>query len=155
MTKLEELENEAYQNKLKVFADYPFESKRIKGLYCDGTIALNKDLKQDEKACILAEEIGHHHLTTTDIIDLSCIRNRKQEIQSRRWAYNRLIGLNGILKVYKAGCKTYHDMASYLDITEEFLSEALEYYKQKYGLCVSLDNYIIYFEPYLSVLELI
>ena len=44
--------------------DYPFTSDRFKGLYCDGTIALNQDICADsEKACILAEELGHHFTT--------------------------------------------------------------------------------------------
>ena len=33
-----------------------FNSKRIKGLYCDGNVALNEELETStEKTCILAE----------------------------------------------------------------------------------------------------
>ena len=39
-------------------------------------------------------------------------------------------------------------MAEYLDVTEEYLEEAIDCYKAKYGLYVSIDNYIIYFEPF-------
>jgi hypothetical protein len=45
-------------------------------------------------------------------------------------------------------------MAEYLDATEEYLKEAIDCYKSKYGLCTSIDNYIIYFEP-LAVIKLI
>lgn len=40
-------------------------------------------------------------------------------------------------------------------LTEEFLLEALECYRYKYGEYARLDNYVIYFEPTLVVLELI
>ena len=45
-------------------------------------------------------------------------------------------------------------MAEYLDVTEEFLKEALECYNSKYGTAVRFDNYIIGFEPRLYVMEL-
>ncbi len=45
--------------------------------------------------------------------------------------------------------------AEYLEVTEEFLLEALQYCKGKYGRYVTVDNYDIYFEPTLDVLELI
>ena len=51
---------------------YPFETDRIKGLYSDGTIAISTDMKTDaEKACVLAEELGHHYTTYGNILDQS------------------------------------------------------------------------------------
>ena len=44
-------------------------------------------------------------------------------------------------------------MAEYLDVTEEFLKEALEQYRRKYGQRAELDNYVIIFEPQLAVIE--
>lgn len=44
-------------------------------------------------------------------------------------------------------------MADYLDVTEQFLADCLETYRQKYGCCVELDNYVIMFEPRLAVYE--
>lgn len=38
-------------------------------------------------------------------------------------------------------------------MTEEFLLEALNQYRRKYGQKVELDTYIILFEPYLAVME--
>lgn len=35
-------------------------------------------------------------------------------------------------------------------VTEEFLREAIEYYKIKYGLFAEIDNYVIYFYPSIS-----
>lgn len=44
-------------------------------------------------------------------------------------------------------CLTRLELAEYLEVTEEYLLEALEYYKQKYGPYVTLGNYTILFEP--------
>ena len=127
-----------------------YNDGRIKGQ----RIAIRKDIETTtEKACVLAEELGHHHTTFGDILDQSDTMNRKQERQARLWAYNKMIGLTGIIKAYKNHCSNSHEMAECLGVTEEFLAEALECYRQKYGLCTTIDNYIIYFEP-LGVLEL-
>lgn len=125
----------------------------LKGLYIDGNIAIHKDMSTAEKACVLAEELGHHHTTTGTILDLSDARNRKQELHARLWGYNRMIGLMGIVQAYKHRCQNLYEMAEYLDVTEKFLVDALKQYRQKYGNMAEVDNYIIMFEPYLAVIE--
>ncbi len=68
-------------------------------------IAIKQDLPtQKEKACVLAEELGHFYTSTGNIL--------------------------------------------------EFLKEALDCYRSKYGVAVKFNNYIIGFEPTLYVLEL-
>lgn len=124
---------------------------RIKG----NRIAIKHDLDEIEKKCTLAEELGHYHTTVGDIIDQSSDSNRKQELRARLWSYNKLIGLHGIISCYKTGCQTAYDMAEHLGVTEEFLQEALQCYRSKYGIYTRFDNYVVYFEPTLSVLELI
>ncbi len=148
----EELQEEASEDGVDV-CDYPFCSERIKGLYCDGTIAINKDLTATQKACILAEELGHHYTTVGNILDQSDPANRKQELKARLWAYNKQIGLQGIVRAYQHRCRNIPEMAEYLGVTESFLSDALELYRKKYGCNVNLDNYTIIFEPRLAVIE--
>lgn len=123
---------------------------RIKG----NRIAIKKDLSTVEKGCVLAEELGHHHLTVGSILDQSIANNRKQEELARLWGYNKLIGLNGIINAYKAHCKNKYEMAEYLNVTVDFLEEAIERYTSKYGFCIQFDNYLISFSP-LAVMELI
>lgn len=147
----EEIRQEAADSGAEVI-DWRF-SDRIKGLYCDGVIAINDNLQTNaEEASVLAEELGHHFTAVGDILDQSDVMNRKQELQGRAWAYNRLIGLSGIVKAYKAGCTNAYEMAELLEVTEEMLVDALAYYKSKYGLCKHLQDYVIYFEP-LGVME--
>ena len=117
-------------------------------------IAIHSELETSiEKACVLAEELGHHYTTVGDIIDLSDSQNRKQERQARLWGYNKMIGLRGLIRAFEHGCTSKHEIAEYLDVTTEFLNNAIATYREKYGVCIAVDNYIIYFIPYLAIME--
>lgn len=127
--------------------------ENIKGLYCDQIIAINKNIETTaEKACVLAEELGHYYTSAGNILDQSKVENRKQEKKARRWAYEKLVGIIKIIEAYKAGCRNRYELAEFLEVTEEFLENAITYYKEKYGMCYQIDNYILYFEP-LTVFE--
>jgi hypothetical protein len=153
MNSLELLEDEACKDGIDIIQK-AFKSKRIKGLYCDKVVAINKELETStEKKCILLEELGHHYTSSGDILDLSIAQNRKQERQARIWAYNKQIGLKGLINAYEHGCRNKHEIAEYLEVTESFLQEAVNCYKEKYGIFTQLDNYIIYFQP-LGILSL-
>lgn len=154
MEKAEEIQQEAFGLGADV-VDWDFSAGRIKGLYCNGTIAVSRTLTGREKAAVMAEELGHHLTAAGSILDQCDAGNRKQELRGRIWAYNRLIGLTGILRAYKAGCRNRYDVAELLDVPEDFLQEALDYYRGRYGTCAKLDNYVILFEPTLGVIELI
>lgn len=106
-----------------------------------------------EKSCVLVEELGHYYTGVGCILEQNNINNIKQERYGRIWAYNHQIGLIGILQSYLANCRTLYDMAEYLEVTEEFLTDALKYYKNKYGTFAELDNYVIYFTPSIGVFE--
>lgn len=127
--------------------------KGLKGLYFNENIAIEKSLTQKEKSCVLAEELGHHYTSAGNILDQTRTENIKQELKARMWAYDRQIGLIGIIKAYKRGCRNIHEIADYLDVTEDFLRNALEAYRLKYGHYINVDNYTVYFEPYLMVAD--
>lgn len=153
MNKLEKLEQDAFEAKVKVH-DYYLGEESLRGIYVNGNVAINTSVNNSiEKACVLAEELGHHHTSVGNILDMNDVRNRKQERQARLWAYNRLIGLRGIIKAYQSGCQDSHNMADLLGVTEEFLQECIDCYREKYGVCTQLDNYTIFFIPNLAVLE--
>ena len=124
---------------------------RIKG----NRIAIKKDLTETEKKCVLAEELGHHYTAVGDILDQSTVENRKQEMRGRIVAYNKLVGLRGIVDAYLHHCQNLSESAEYLGVTEEFLNDSIMYYKNKYGVFATVDNYTIIFEPSIAVMELI
>lgn len=124
-----------------------------KGRIYGNRIAIRKDLTSIEKSCVLAEELGHYHTTAGDIRDQTNAGNRKQELHARLWGYNKHIGLMGIIQAYKARRTSPDEMADFLGVTPEYLLEALERYRSKYSPCIEIDNYIIFFEPVLAVME--
>lgn len=119
------------------------------GLLKGKRIAIRKDIEtQAEKSCVLAEELGHHYTTAGDILDQTDVMNQKQEYRARLYGYNLKIGLTGLIRAYEAGCRNLYEMADFLDATEEYLKEAIQCYRSKYGVCTAIDNYVIYFEPF-------
>lgn len=151
LNKLEKLEQDAFDRNIRVHHYYLGEPD-LKGLYMDGNIALNTTLDTNaERSCTLAEEMGHHETTVGDITDMTYIKNRKQERQARLWGYNEIIGLRGLLKAYEHGCQNRCEIAEYLEVTEEFLQECINCYRDKYGVGKMIDNYYIMFIPRLAV----
>ena len=60
----------------------------------------------------------------------------------------------GVLEVHTK-CQNKYEIADFLDVTEEYLQECINCYQSKYGICTTVDNYVIYFVPYLTVTEMI
>ena len=118
-------------------------------------IAIRKSIEtQAEKSCVLAEELGHYFTSFGNILNMDEIQNRKQELRARLHGYDMQIGLIGIIECYKHHCRSLYEMAEYLQVTEEYLQEALECYSRKYGEnLVTIDNYAIRFVPSLQVME--
>jgi Zn-dependent peptidase ImmA (M78 family) len=119
----------------------------LKGLYKNGKIIIDKELSHTEKACILAEELGHHYTSVGNIIDQSNLNNRRQERKAREWAHQRLIPLTALIKALNSGARNYHELAEFLGVTEEFLRDAVERYHEKYGVFHVVGEYTIYFSP--------
>jgi len=148
MNELEKEEQEAADVGLHI--DYvPFKSENIKGLYCDGSIAISNRVETCvEKACILAEELGHHHTSSGIILNMESIANQKQENFARLWAYNKMVTIEKIISAKEAGCRNRYEIAEHINVTEPFLQEAIDCYRSKYGLGFQVGEYIIIFEPF-------
>lgn len=116
-------------------------------------IAISKNLNMSEKKSVLAEELGHHHTSVGNILNMEDLSNRKQERQARLWGYNKLIGLTGIVNAFESGCQSAYEASEFLEVTVEYLQECIDCYRDKYGICTEIDNYIIYFIPNLAVME--
>lgn len=155
MTHDEELEQEITDLGIRLYDKYNFKSPRINSIYCNNNITLSKSIKsKKEKACVLAEELGHYNTTTGSILDTNDTANNKQELKAQMWGYNKKIGLFGIINAFEAHCTNLYEVAEYLDVTELYLLNAIDSYKKKYGIYQKKDNYIIYFEPCLAVMKM-
>ncbi|WP_026051116.1 hypothetical protein [Clostridium tunisiense] len=147
----------AYDGIVKVreddFSKHDF-LRGFKGLYKNGNIAIDCNLTLDsERVCVLAEELGHHYTSNGNILDIEDIRNIKQEKRARNWGYEKLVGIVNIINAYNANCTDKYELIEYLNVTEEFLENSINHYKEKYGLYYVIDNYIVYFAP-LGVVKL-
>ncbi|AJO17157.1 ImmA/IrrE family metallo-endopeptidase [Bacillus sp. GM2] len=135
-------------NRERIIVEEKFIKGSIKGLYSNNVIWINKRLRnQAEKSCILAEELGHHHTTFGDILDQSDLPKKKQELRARWWAYERLVPLNKIVQAQREGITNRFELAEYLGVTEDFLQNALERYKEKYGIYTFVNGYRLFFDP--------
>ena len=148
----EELLNEADIAGL-IVKEKPLQSSD--GRIFGNRIAVRKNIPTlKEKSCVLAEELGHYYTTVGNIIDMQDIRNVKQERKARVGAYDELIGLTGLIRAFERCCQSRYEIADFLGVTEEFLSDALNYYKVKYGESTVIDHYIIRFIPSLMVAKM-
>ena len=157
----EELLDYSKEHQISVDEKFPFKGN-LSGLFFhdsdDDTnnIALSDCLETSaEKSCVLAEELGHYHTTTGIIMDPHDIASRKQERHARLWAYQHMVGIRRLLDAYLAGCQNRYEIARYLDVTESFLQELVDTYRDKYGTGVRIDEYFIGFIPHLYVMKLI
>ncbi|MBU3226769.1 ImmA/IrrE family metallo-endopeptidase [Clostridium algidicarnis] len=140
------LANEIYNNNIDII--YMNFMGSFKGLYGDNVIAIDSKIDTDaERCCVLAEELGHHHKTSGDITDQTKIENRKQEKIARNWGYEKLVGIADLINAYNIGIRNKNDLAEHLNITEQYLEESIQHYKEKYGLYYEVDNYVVYFDP--------
>lgn len=124
MTKYEQLLSE-YENCCNVEE----HNMLIDGLYGDSNIWIKKDLTENEKLCILAEELGHHFTTYGDIIEQKTTSDIKQEKKARQWAYEKILTVDMIFEAVKQGNTNLYELSDFLGVSEGFLREALIYYK--------------------------
>lgn len=147
-TLLDDADAEGLTIKERPFRTY---DGRIKGK----DIYLRKNMDSTEKVCVLAEELGHHHTSVGNILDMTDIGNRKQERQARMWGYDKLIGLRRLIEAYEHGCHDRYELAEYLEVTDEYLQDCIECYREKYGVCTTVGDYYIMFIPNLQVGKII
>lgn len=147
----ETLLTEARKENVEV-AEIPF--LRVKGLYRDRVIGIRQSLTTTEKACVLAEELGHYHTSAGNILNQKQLVNRKLEKRARRWGYERLVPVNKFIDAFNAGVQNRHELIDFLDVAEGFLLEAIKHYQQKYGPLHRVNNYVIVFEPLMVFREI-
>ena len=121
------------------------------GRIIDRDIYLRRDATTVKKKDTLCEEVSHGLLTVGNILDQDDVMNRKQERRARLLAYGIQMILPGLIEAKAAGCANAYEIADYLNVSEDTLREALETYRQIYGIAVRYEDYIIRFEPALEV----
>lgn len=155
MPTYEHLLDEARARGLTVIEKYPFHSERIRGLLCDDTIALSEQIDTEaERTVILSEELAHAERTVGDILS-----DPRLERRVRQHNFDRLIGREGLVEAYLAGCREAWEFADFLGVPAEFLAEAMGNYRERYGTLTTVrtkrGTFAMTFEPTLCVKRLI
>ena len=89
-----------------------------------------------------------------EIIEKKSMNKMKQEKIARNWGYEKLVGIVQLINAFEEGIGSKHDLAEYLNVTEEFLEQAIQHYREKYGTHYEIDHYVIYFEPTFIILKM-
>lgn len=127
------LYNLAEDNNIMV---YSFDLENDKALaislsYGNYNIAINPlklNTSTDEKMC-LAHELGHC-LTGSLYNRYSPYDIRgKHERTATKWAIKNLVPRDDLLDAFESGVTESWELADYFDVNEDFLVEAVEYYK--------------------------
>ncbi|RIL33431.1 ImmA/IrrE family metallo-endopeptidase [Staphylococcus gallinarum] len=122
------------------------------GFNFNNVILLNRKNKYKERVEILAEEIAHYKITYGDIRDQTKMINRKFELKARRLGCELAITLDGIIEAFHYGVHNLYGLAEFFEVTEQYVLNAINHYKMKYGSSTWHKNYVIKFEP-LQVFE--
>lgn len=117
------------------------------GFYINGKIYINSNLSETRKAEVLYEELAHHKLTYGNILDQSKWINRKFENYAKRHGYEAALPLRIIVEAHNYGVSSLYELADYVQLSEKYIVEILEHYKNKYGIGTHYGNYSITFEP--------
>lgn len=150
---IDDLTKYSHERGVKIVdADLPTD--KLKGLYCDHLIIMQKGLSRIEYGEVLAEELGHYETSFGNILDQDEQANIKQEERAKFWANSKLISPYRIIEAFHARISGSHELAEFLDVSVEFLDETIQRYKAKYGQYIKVDAYIIYFEP-LGVMKIL
>lgn len=129
-----------------------FKLRTVDGKCYGNRIAINSSLTQEEKACVLAEELSHYLFTVGDITDQTNPSNRKHELIARRKSYEKLVTPEDLINSILSGVDAIYDLAEKLDVTEEVLIECIKHYKRKYGVYYVGKTHLLTFEP-LNVID--
>lgn len=143
MTPYEELLEIAVNEGVTVI-DYDLD-KETMGLYCDGFILIDKSANPEEKYCTLAEELGHYFTACENIVETDSIEKCKQEQRGRRWGYEKILPLETIIDAVIDGYDNIALLTERLDVTPEYLQDALIYYNQKHGPKLEYHDHIVVF----------
>lgn len=128
--------------------------RTVDGKCYGNRIAINASLSECEKICTLKEELLHYQFTVGNITDQNKIENRKQELFARKYCYEKLAHPDDIIKALLAGIDNLNDLAEHLNVTTDFLTQAIEHHKKSNGVYYTGDTHVLVFKPSLHVLHI-
>lgn len=83
-----------------------------------------------EEKELLAEELGHYYCNAfyNSNSDFSTIS--KKEYRANKWKCTVLVSVNDFIDAFKKGLKNIYEIAEYLNLSEDTVAFAYNYYKE-------------------------
>ena len=125
------------------------------GLYRNGRVYVDKGTRINEKVVVLAEEYGHHKTSVGNILDYRSPGAWKEEYKARRYAIEKIVSLDDLLDCALNDCHNKYECAEFLEVTPEFIQDALNHYFNKYGTSHFHRKYKFTFDSEFVTVELI
>lgn len=151
MTQFEKGVAQAEKMGLKVVENFHFSCPKIRGLIRGKVILISSSVVTDaEKVSVLFEEMAHYQTNAGDITDQRVSNNRRQELKAHRKMVRDNLPLERIVKaIVSLGIDTNAcEVAAELGVTEGFLKEAFDVYREEYGAHTKVGGYDVFFEPF-------
>jgi Zn-dependent peptidase ImmA (M78 family) len=153
VNKLENIEDQVHSLGLDLIHTNELPN-RIKAItYCDdesNLIFINQNIESAcEKACILAEELGHYCTSSGELLSGICPLNVvKQEEIARRWADDFLLSPMAIATAIRKGCMCEDDLVEHFGVTHEYLNDAIKRHYCRHGEYFKVDQVtVLIFRP--------
>lgn len=113
--------------------DFKMKNKAIIGkVGKDCCIGLNYskiDTSREEKE-LLAEELGHYYYDAFYNDNSDVITIQQKEYRANKWKCTVLVTVNDFRQAIKNGLYTLYDIAEHLNLSEETVQFAYDYYKE-------------------------
>ncbi len=90
-------------------------------------IIIRQDGTQAERACWLAEELGHHYTGSSRRLHYNAADDWRAEAKARKWAHDRLLSPDAI-RTAARNTDDIYEIAFTLNVSVEFLRESIDWY---------------------------
>ena len=90
-------------------------------------IIIRRDGTQAERACWLAEELGHHYTNAGRRLHYNAADDWRAEAKARKWAHDRLLSPEAI-RTAARNTDDIYEIAFTLNVSVEFLRESIDWY---------------------------
>ena len=131
MTRLEKLEQTAYEHDIEIYECALPENKSV-SIELDGAMAIGINPEQfansAERLVHFAHEMGHCE-TGSFYRAYSPLQTREKcEYRAKVWAIKKLVPRKNLERAIRKGYMDLWELAEYFDVTPDFIRQAFDYY---------------------------
>jgi len=83
-----------------------------------------------EEKDLLAEELGHYYCNSFYNVNSDFSTISKKEYRANKWKSTVLVSVNDFKEAFKRGLNNVYEIADYLDLSEDTVAFAYNYYKE-------------------------